>query len=377
MLDKYVEKSGKKLRYGYTTGTCATVAAKAAAMMLLHGVESKELEIHTPKGWDIVVPIESCSVEGEIATAIVLKDSGDDPDITNGIEIGAHVSVREDSLVNIYGGIGVGEITRVGLSVDVGKSAINPVPMDMIRNAIEDIRNYGFENCDTGLDIEIFVPEGAEIAKKTFNPKLGIEGGISIIGTTGIVEPMSEDALKESLYLELSMKQAEGIDRLIFSPGNYGRDFAEEIDLDISNLVKTSNFIGDMLENAVKFGIKEILWIGHIGKMVKVAGGIFNTHSRIADGRVETLAANLACLGASQEVVQRIMTCITTDEAIGIIQENDLMEVFKVLAQKITQRSEDKVHGEIKVGTVIFSRQYGWLGQCNYAQELMEAFKNG
>ncbi|WP_425446718.1 cobalt-precorrin-5B (C(1))-methyltransferase CbiD [Dethiothermospora halolimnae] len=370
ILNRYVTKGNKKLRYGYTTGSCATGAAKAATYMLFNNRKINSIEIDTPKGWVLNLDILDINIGNDKTSCGIEKDSGDDPDVTNKLKIYAKAEKITKGII-ITGGIGIGKVTKKGLSVPVGRYAINPVPMKMIE---EEVKKVLPEN--SGVKITIYAPEGVNIARKTFNPKLGIEGGISIIGTTGIVEPMSEDALKESLALELSILREKNIDKIIFSPGNYGRDFALEMGLDRDLVVKTSNYIGYMIDKAVEYNMKKILFIGHIGKMAKVAGGIFNTHSKMADGRMEILTANCGILGSSKELNKKIMNSITTDEAIGYIKEQGLEEVFNILANKITKKCEERSYEEIDFGTIIFSKEYGTLGKSHNFDGLMEEFKN-
>lgn len=371
MLNQYITKGGKKLRYGYTTGSCAAGAAKAAVMMLFLQRAVTEVEIETPKGWDLSLDIHDIEIQKEYVSCCVIKDSGDDPDSTDGIKIYAKAEKSEGDKVELTGGTGVGKVTKPGLSVAVGEYAINPVPRQMIFKELKKVLPS-----NKGIKVEICVPEGVEIAKKTFNPKLGIEGGISIIGTTGIVEPMSEDALKESLAIELSMLKAQGVKKVIFSPGNYGRNFGRTLNIREDILVKTSNYIGFMIDKAVEYDFEEILWVGHIGKMIKVASGIFDTHSKTADGRMEALAAYCALLGCSQKLVKSIMNSITTEEAIDYILSDDMEKVFAFIAGRISERCEDRAGNSLKIGSVIFSLKHGFLAACSNGHQLMEEFKN-
>ncbi|WP_026477237.1 cobalt-precorrin-5B (C(1))-methyltransferase CbiD [Alkaliphilus transvaalensis] len=372
MLDKYVLKNGKKLRYGYTTGSCATAASKAAALMLLEGEAVEEIQIDTPKGWQLRLKINDILWEKEGVCCSVTKDGGDDPDATNGLKIHSRVKWRQDNQIIIDGGIGVGRVTKGGLPIEIGKAAINPVPRQMIDRAVR-----GIIGEDRGVDIEIFVPEGARVGARTFNPRLGIVGGISILGTSGIVEPMSEEAFKDSLAIELSMMKAEGVDKLVMVPGNYGRDLARDhYNLSQKYLFKTSNFIGFMLDEGLNKGIKKILLIGHVGKIVKVAGGIFHTHSKIADGRLEVMTAHLALMGATKDQLQRVMESNTTEEAVKWIKTFGYEAVFHSLTEKISEKCRLRTHQEIEIGTIMFSMEEGILGVCATAQRLLEEFKN-
>lgn len=371
MLEQYIIKNGKKLRYGYTTGSCAVAAAVAATKMLFESMICDVIDITTNNGTKLMLDIHDIRKTESYVVCSVIKDSGDDPDITNGIKIFAKVSVSDFKGIEITGGKGVGTVTKKGLPVEVGKPAINPGPMG---NIINEVAKVLPEN--KGVEIELYIPEGEEIAKKTFNPKLGIVGGISIIGTTGIVEPMSEDALKESLALELSVLKAQGIQEVIFSPGNYGRNFSGQLGLKDDAHIKTSNYIGFMMDKAAIYGIKKILWVGHIGKMIKVAGGIFNTHSKHADARMEILAAHCIQADIPVDICKKVLESITTDEAIEYIKENKNDLVFRNIAHKISKQCEQRVNGDIEVGTIIFSNVHGQLGVCPKGKEWIEAFKN-
>lgn len=380
MLERYVEKNGKKLRYGYTTGSCAAAATKAACKHLMTQLNdgemptlpySSDIKLMTPKGWLIDVPYDIVSIESNKVVCSVIKDAGDDIDATRGMKIYAKVSINTNQDYLLTNGLGVGKITKPGLSVDVGKPAINPVPQKMIHDAVMEILGFDF-----GVEVEISAPEGVEIAKRTFNPKLGIVDGISIIGTSGIVEPMSEEAIIDTMKVEVSVLAKEGVEILLLSPGNYGRDFAISMGLRTDQMIKTSNFIGAILDEAERQGIQKILWVGHIGKMIKVAGGVFHTHSRMADARMEVLAAHLGMNGAPKELIQRIMAANTTDDAIAMLEDTDYMTVFSQLAKKVSERSEQRVFGNIEIGTVLFSNAYGLLGLDDTGQEFMERLKN-
>ncbi|SDJ80942.1 cobalt-precorrin-5B (C(1))-methyltransferase CbiD [Natronincola ferrireducens] len=370
-MEKYIVKNGKKLRYGYTTGSCATAASKAAALMLLKERNIEEIQISTPKGWDLT--LKPLAIEKGInwVSCGIKKDGGDDPDATNGLIIYSRVKWRRDNLIHIDGGIGIGRVTKRGLPVEVGKAAINPVPLQMIEREVREVIGQ-----HRGVDIEIFAPEAVEIAKKTFNPRLGIQGGISILGTSGIVEPMSEEAWKESLALEIAMAKEEGLEKLIFVPGNYGRDLVRNnYGFDERHMIKTSNFIGFMLDKALEKGMKKILLVGHIGKLIKVAGGIFHTHSRIADGRREILAAYLGLLGTSPKDIEKILESNTTEEAVAFIYEMKKQEIFPLLAEKITQKARERMAEEVEVGTIIFSMDHGILAISSTGKKLLEEFK--
>lgn len=371
MLEQYIVKDGKKMRYGYTTGSCAAAAAKAAAIMALMSKPIENVEINTPKGWNLVLKIETWQIEGATACATIKKDGGDDPDNTHGILVGAEVELTDYSGIVLKGGIGVGIVTKPGLQIPPGEPAINPVPRAMIKKEVLEVLPEG-----KGAIITIFVPEGEVIAKKTFNPRLGILGGISILGTTGIVEPMSEEAFKESLALELKMAVQEGVDQVILVPGNHGRDLAyEHYGFPKDKVIKISNFVGFMLEKCVEYGVKKVLMIGHIGKFVKLAGGIFHTHSKVADSRIEILAGNLALLGAPQPLIEELFNCVTTEAALTLIEENGYQSLYEMLCTKAEQKCMQHVYGSLEVGMIMFSMDKRILGIGPNGKKLLEAFK--
>ncbi len=371
----YTLKDGKKLRFGYTTGTCAAAAAKAATVFLLSGRAPETVHIRTPKGIELDLEVLEPSFSDGAASCAIRKDSGDDPDVTNGILVYAKVRSRRDPGIRIDGGTGVGRVTKPGLREPVGEAAINPVPREMIRKAAEEALDECGET--TGLEIIISVPDGVEIAKKTFNPRLGIVGGISILGTSGIVEPMSEEAMVESIELEIRQKRALGETRLIISPGNYGADFAKDVcRLDESRLVKCSNYIGRTLDMAVSEGYPEVLLIGQIGKLVKLSGGIMNTHSREGDGRAELMAAWAVRAGGDAELAREIMDCVMTEEMLRLMHERGILErAMEIMGERIDYYVRHRVKDQIRVGVVVFHENYGMLCATGPAKEWLEEVK--
>ncbi len=300
------------LKTGFTTGTCSAVAAKAAARLLFTKKIQNTEEIVLPKGEKVTIPLYNSVCEENKAVCCVKKYSGDDPDVTNGILIYVSVVLTTKPEIKITGGVGVGKVTKAGLEQPIGEAAINKVPRLMIKNAVEEIFSlYGYEG---GGEVTISVPEGVEIAQKTFNPRLGIEGGISILGTTGIIEPMSSQAIIDTIKTEMKFKIANEGKNIILTPGNYGLDFIKNtLNIDLSSAVKISNFVGESLDTAQELGFEHILLIGHIGKLVKIAGGIMNTHSRTADCRMEIITANAVYENVDSNVLKDIMAAPTTD----------------------------------------------------------------
>ena len=364
-MDEYLYFRGKKLRYGYTTGSSATAATKAALMYLLDDSKHDipEVTIKLPSGNSLTISVNSLEKKENSVLASVIKDGGDDPDVTHGLEIYSKVSLRNDSKINIFGGIGVGKVTKKGLPVAPGNSAINPVPLKMIRETVEEMLPEGL-----GADVEIFVPKGEETAKKTLNAKLGIIGGISILGTTGIVKPMSEESWKASLAIELKMAlENAGNGEAIFLFGNRGKQYlSDNFDDNTSQAIVISNFVGYMFDRACEFEAKKIYFIGELGKFVKVAGGIFHTHSRVSDAKMEILTANALLVGESTENMKKIMASNTTEEATKYIEKT---EVYNLLAEKAKQKCEEycRRNGwELEVETLIISAEKEVLGNSRY-----------
>lgn len=374
MLEVYVNQDGKRLRCGYTTGTCAALAAQGAAKMLLGGETPQTVCLMTPKGIEVKVPLCECRCDGQEAVCAVVKDSGDDFDVTEGTLIYARVTRRTEGF-EIDGGEGVGRVTRNGLEQPVGAAAINRVPRKMIEEQLRAAAEAYDAPC--GLKAEIFVPQGKELAEKTFNPNLGIVGGISILGTSGIVEPQSLQALFESIKVELKMHAACGGKKLILTPGNYGEDFLKEFWSDLQcPVVKCANFIGDCLDEAALLGYEQVLLVGHIGKFVKLAGGIMNTHSRWADCRAELFAAHGAFCGGTTEMTKRLMESISTDECIEILEEYGMREcVLRSLLSKIEWHLQKRAGAGMQTAAVIFSNRYGLLGQTEGAESMRKAME--
>lgn len=369
-MEEYIVKGGKKLRLGYTTGSCAAAAAKAAAFMLLTGRRMERVTLLTPKGIRLELPVREITMGPEVSCAIE-KDSGDDPDVTRGALIFAEVSRCEGEGVEIDGGAGVGRVTKPGLDQPVGAAAINSVPRRMIREAVEEV--WTLTDSREGLRVVISVPEGEALAKKTFNPRLGIVGGISILGTTGIVEPMSEQALVETIRVELRQRRESGAAYVLLTPGNYGSDFIREgLGIDPAIAVQTSNFIGDALEICRELGFRGAVLVGHIGKLVKLAGGMFNTHSKYGDCRMELIAAHAAAAGLGAERVEGILQCVSCDDALRILREADLCgQTMDRLMERIAFHLQAKAGEELEIGAIAFSKVHGRLGQTAGADGLL------
>ena len=370
-MEQYIEKDGKRLRLGYTTGSCAAAAAKAAAWMLLTGKRKETITLDTPKGIRLRLTVREIAMGEGTASCAIEKDSGDDPDVTKGTLIFATVRRTDEPGVHIDGGEGIGRVTKRGLDQPVGNAAINSVPRQMIRENVEEV--MALTDFSGGLDVVISAPEGEALAKKTFNPRLGIVGGISILGTTGIVEPMSEAALVETIRVELRQRRALGKNYALLTPGNYGSDFIRQnLDVDLNSAVQVSNFLGDALDICRELGFRGALLVGHIGKLVKVAGGMMNTHSKYGDCRMEILAAHAGAAGVDAARIREILDCAACDDAVRILREGGL-------AEETLARVTERVHFHLshradgmEVGALMFSKEYGVLGQSENAPELLK-----
>lgn len=470
--DVYIVQKNKRLQCGYTTGSCAAAASMAAASMLLGRKLCKEVRLTTPKGITLLLETEFPQLEANAATCAVRKFGGDDPDATDGLLIFARAELagcdsaaekmaapgKDESTekketgtttegsseelqkkeavysekseavdsqadgnempnaqmkdnfraeVEIDGGKGVGRVTKPGLEQPVGAAAINKVPRQMIREGVQSVcTQYGYNG---KIRVVISVQGGEEVGKRTFNPHLGIEGGISILGTNGIVVPMSEQALIESIRIEMRQKVKSGETYLLITPGNYGADFLKkewaqaevlaeggpkEAGADTENLskemdivnflsrmeylrpedsMKCSNYVGETLDMAVELGVKGILFVAHIGKFVKVSGGIMNTHSAHADCRAELMAAQAVRAGANLETAQQLLTSNTTDEALEILQPTGLLKkTMEIMIERIIKHLQKHCMNHLQTEVVLFSNQFGYLGKSEGADELLE-----
>lgn len=376
-MEAYIEKDGKRLRLGYTTGSCAAAAAKAAAWMLLTGTEKREISLLTPKGMELKLEVEDIHREQTQVSCAIRKDSGDDPDVTHGTLIYARVFRQESPGISIDGGAGVGRVTKPGLDQAVGEAAINSVPRKMIRENVTEV--MALTDYHGGLGVEISVPEGKRLAKQTFNPRLGIVGGISILGTTGIVEPMSEKALVDTIRVELTQRRRNGADFVLLTPGNYGSDFIrQELGIDPALAVQCSNYIQTTLGICRELEFRGALLIGHIGKLVKVAGGMGNTHSKYGDCRMEILAAHAGAAGLDRERIAGILQCVACDEALRLLREGGCWEpALASLTGKIGEHLARFGGESLETGTIVYSKEYGILGMSENARELLEKCKEG
>ena len=379
MEELYTFKDDKKLRCGYTTGSCAAAAAKAALLMLLEGTDISQVSIVTPKGITYIAEIVDIERTAMSASCSVIKDGGDDIDATSGMKIRASVSLRDDGEILIDGGDGIGRITKPGLDQPIGEAAINSVPRKMIRENIEEVLAANGAKSH-GATVIISAPEGEMIAQKTFNPKLGIVGGISILGTTGIVEPMSDEGILGTIKAQINMLKALGKKVLLVAPGNYGLKFiTDEYQIDEDRAVLCSNFVYDTLMMALNAGFEKLLFVGHLGKLVKVAGGIKNTHSKYGDHRMEILSDAVSKFAPGERFAQiksQLDECVMTDEALRIIDEFGYKEkVFCHIAESIKENMESWAEGKITCETIIFADGYRLLSESPGAKDMLFEIK--
>lgn len=353
-----------EMRFGYTTGACAA-AGVMAALLFERGEPWDTVTFPALDGTMLHIPIKTVKKVDDGICVEVVKFSGDDPDITKDVSVFTTIRHIEGE-VKFLAGKGIGIVTKKGLQVPVGEPSINPGPRKLIRQVIKDMTGV-----DGGLSVEISIPAGIALAKQTLNPVLGVEGGLSVIGTTGVLRPMSEEGFKNSLVPQIDVAREAGYDTLVFVPGNIGARIAAAWVLPKGAIVETSNFIGFMLEKAAERGIKRTLLLGHIGKLAKVAAGVFYTHNRIADARLETIAAYAAEAGLSMEKVGRLLATNTTEDALTILAEANLKDkVCSRLAERAGIRCERYLFGKMQVGIVMVTMTGEILGMNDTAREI-------
>ena len=376
-LEHYMDVGQDRLRCGYTTGTCAAAAARGAAEALLTGVFPAAITLETPAGIPVTADLLEAKHGQNWASCAVEKDGGDDPEVTDGALVFAKVTLTYDPGVIIDGGTGVGRVTKAGLDQPAGAAAINSTPRRMI--AAELAAAAAAHDYTGGFSVEISIPAGVELAKKTFNPRLGIVGGISVLGTGGIVRPMSEAALIATTAAELSTLRAAGKRHVLVTPGNYGEDFSRNVlGLRLDSWALCSNYVGDAIDRAASLGFESFLLVGHLGKLIKVAGGAMNTHSRTADGRRETLTAHAALCGADRPLLRKLFESLTTDEAIPLLDEAGLREpVMASIAGALEENLRRRAGGRMAIEAIFFSKQYGILGQTAGASLLLAIHQHG
>jgi len=357
------------LKYGNTTGAYATAAAKAAVIALLDKPVDR-VGIPSPLGIRFELFIRECKkLSEDTAIAYAIKNAGEDVDVTDKIVISAGVKLTSTGRINIKGGKGVGVVTKGGLPVSVGEAAINPTPRKMIEQAIREVLPK-----EKGVEVTISVPNGETVAKRTQNKKLGIVGGISILGTTGVVRPLSIKAYRSSLVPALEVALAQNYEQIFLVPGNIGEKLAKKVfAVPEDSIIQTGDFMGYMLEKAVEKGAEKIVIFGHPGKLVKLAAGIFNTHHKKGDARMEVIAAYAGVAGANTELIQTIIESNTTEEAIKFLEPANLVEqTFDQIAEQVYLRTSEKIENKAEIKVIIVSIDGTILGTSKTARSMIK-----
>ena len=343
----------KALREGFTTGSCAAAAALASCLWQRDGACPERVGIVVPAGKTFAPEIIA---HGGYVCGVI-KDGGDDPDITTGSEVRARVRLMEsDGGIRFLAGDGVGTITLPGMKLPVGEAAINPVPRRMIEQAVRQVFPA------RAAEVTVSIPGGEELAKRTFNPRLGVVGGLSVLGTTGVVRPMSEEALKETIRLELSVRRKQGADEIGLVFGSQGERAANAL-FPCMQAVQMSNFVGFALDSAAELGFLRVILLGQPGKLVKVSGGSMQTHSQYGDGRRETLIAHLALMGAPVELLEFVRQSVTLDGCISPIYDAGFDAVWTHLADAAAAYAAARIHGEMRVDAVMLDAKGQILGR--------------
>ena len=343
----------KALREGFTTGSCAAAAALASCLWQRDGACPERVGIVVPAGKTFAPEIIA---HGGYVCGVI-KDGGDDPDITTGSEVRARVRLMEnDGGIRFLAGDGVGTITLPGMKLPVGEAAINPVPRRMIEQAVRQVFPA------RAAEVTVSIPGGEELAKRTFNPRLGVVGGLSVLGTTGVVHPMSEEALKETIRLELSVRRKQGAEEIGLVFGSQGETAAAAL-FPGMQAVQMSNFVGFALDCAAELGFLRVILLGQPGKLVKVSGGSMQTHSQYGDGRRETLIAHLALMGAPVELLEFVHQSVTLDGCISPIYDAGFDAVWTHLADAAAAYAAARIHGEMRVDAVMLDAKGQILGR--------------
>lgn len=365
------------MRKGFTTGSCAAAAAKAATLMLITHTPKERIEILTPAGIKYSPKVEMIELKEDYAQCGICKDGGDDIDATTGLMICARVSLNEElphGEVAITGGEGVGIVTKKGLEMGVGEYAINLVPRQMIREEVSEVLTM--YDVPYGAKVSIFVPDGEKAAEKTFNSRIGVEGGISILGTSGIVEPMSVEAILRTIELDLKVKYEAGERIAILVPGNYGERFLmDNYKIPASRIVMFSNYIGTAIDKAIEVGFNKLLVVGHTGKLIKVSGGIMNTHSKEADSRMELMvaamlvAADRKNIELPNKLAIDMLNAVTTTAGLELLNENALLyETSEVILEKILYHLRKRASGEATIECMLYENSFGLLAKSSDAE---------
>ena len=360
-LPKEVKEKRKKgqLRTGLTTGTSAAAATKAALQTLLGKEIYEEIQITLPKGKIVELPIAWTRVDDSRVTCSVIKDGGDDPDVTHGAEILSTVEfTSEAGSVQVKGGIGVGKVTKPGLGLPIGSHAINPVPLKMIKDSVDEVLSNNIDSTKSfGIAITITVPKGAEIAIKTDNPRLGIIGGISILGTTGIVLPYSTASFAAAIRQGLDVGIAQGADTFILTTGGRSEDFMKHLFQERYPehcYIQMGDFAGFSVKQCHDKGVKRIFIGGFIGKLTKIAMGVKQTHVRGSHVSMDFMARLAEESGANKELVDSIVNANTARHVSEIIDSNSIVGFYDLICREAVKQLKNYSGNQLLIEVLLF-----------------------
>ena len=357
-------RNNKVLRSGYTTGACAAAAAKAAALALLNQEAVEEVQITLPAGERVNFAVSRCAFNSLEASCSVIKDAGDDPDVTDGAEICAAVSWGKERGVTIDGGRGVGLVTKPGLEIPVGMAAINPVPRRMVIQSVTEAAGAQLEN--RGMQVTISVPQGEELAKRTLNRRLGIVGGISILGTSGVVIPYSVQAYKASISIALDIAVAAGCGEVVLTTGRRSEKFAQrELALPEESFIQMADFVDYALDDCAQKGLARVTIWGMVGKLSKIATGQLYTHVSSSRVDVDFLAGVAASCGVPEATVIALRKAVNAHHFLRILGTDKITEVCDQLCLLAAQRCRDHTARAFEMECVMTDYNGAILGRAN------------
>ncbi|TWI57152.1 cobalt-precorrin-5B (C(1))-methyltransferase [Halalkalibacter nanhaiisediminis] len=359
------KKDKKEMRSGFTTGACATATTKAALVALITGETQTEATIYLPVGKFATFEMDSCKVETDFAEAGTIKDAGDDPDATHGALIIATVSWCDTPGITLDGGVGVGRVTKEGLPVAVGEAAINPVPRKMILETAEEVlKSYGI---DRGIKVVISVPEGEKMAEKTLNKRLGIIGGISILGTRGTVIPFSSSAYMASIVQAISVARASNCEHVVISTGGRSEKYGiqQYPELPEEAFIEMGDFVGFTLKQCKKQGIKKVSLVGMMGKFSKVAQGVMMVHSKSAPVDFNFLENVAREAGVEdEELLESVRNANTASQVGDLMHEHGYSDFFTILCKYCCASGLNEIDGGIAIETSLYSMKGAFLGKA-------------
>ncbi|HEX4432993.1 MAG TPA: cobalt-precorrin-5B (C(1))-methyltransferase [Frankiaceae bacterium] len=355
-LPRTMKVKGRALRTGWTTGTCSAAAAKAASMALASGKSPADVDTPLPGGGRITLPVQACEIGSGQATAVVVKDAGDDPDVTHGAHLTATVAWRSAPGLELDGGVGVGVVTKPGLGLEVGGPAINPVPREQIAQAVGE----AIDLAQQGVRVVISVPDGERMARKTTNGRLGILGGISILGTTGIVRPFSTASWRASVMQAVDVLAAQGETTVVLATGGRTEKAAMVLYPDLAEgcFVEVGDFTGAALRRAREGGLTRVIFVGMVGKLTKLAAGVLMTHyTRSAVDR-ELLADITRECGADEVLIESVAGANTARHAYEIWESAGLLKpAGDLLCRRVREVLERFTEGALAASVVMVDPQ--------------------